>query len=66
MASDGPNREKRNTNALAIVAGALIALLAVLGFLALMSHRAGAEEIGRDAPVVSYAAPASPAYAPSP
>jgi hypothetical protein len=44
MAHHGPNRERRNTNALAVIAGALIALIAVLGFLALMSHRAGAEE----------------------
>jgi hypothetical protein len=42
MGAQRPNRDSRNTNALAIVAGALIALIAVLGFLALMSHRAGA------------------------
>lgn len=43
MANQDPGR-RRSTNALAMVAGALLALIAVLGFLALISHRAGAEE----------------------
>jgi len=42
MTAHGPNRGTRNTNALAMVAGALLALIAVLAFLALISHLAGA------------------------
>lgn len=42
MTSNDRNKGSRNTNALAMVAGALLALIAVLGFLALISHRAGA------------------------
>lgn len=41
MPHGGRNRN-RGTNMLAVVAGALIALIAVLGFLALISHRGGA------------------------
>ena len=59
MPAHGPNRDSRNTNALAVVAGALIALIAVLAFLAVISHRGGAQEWPRAAGVeVGYAAPA--------
>ena len=44
MKVHGPNRGSRSTNALAVVAGALIALIAVLAFLAVISHRGGAQE----------------------
>lgn len=44
MPDQGPNKGSRNTNALAVVAGALIALIAVLAFLAVISHRGGAQE----------------------
>jgi hypothetical protein len=44
-AGDGPGRPPaKGTNGLALVAGALIALLVVLGFLALMSRRSGAQQ----------------------
>ena len=46
MTRHGSGKGSRNTNALAVVAGALLALIAVLGFLALISHRAGAQESG--------------------
>ena len=59
MAAHGPNRDKRNTNALAVVAGALIALIAVLAFLAVISHRGGAQERPRGTEVGS-ALPADP------
>lgn len=60
MADQDPGG-RRNTNALAMVAGALLALIAVLGFLALISHRAGAEEGPAPAryETVSVPAPAS-------
>ena len=58
MAAHGPNRDKRNTNALAVVAGALIALIAVLAFLAVISHRGGAQERTAAVPAVEYAVPA--------
>lgn len=59
MADNGPNRGSRNTNALAVVAGALIALIAVLAFLAVISHRGGAQETAGTARIgVGYAAPA--------
>ena len=45
MTGNDGNKGSRNTNALAMVAGALLALLAVLGFLALISHRAGAQQL---------------------
>ena len=57
MADNGPGR-RRSTNALALVAGALIALIAVLGFLALISHRAGAEEATAPAPYETVSVPA--------
>jgi hypothetical protein len=38
----GRDNRARGTKILAVVAGALIALIAVLGFLALISHRGGA------------------------
>lgn len=44
MPAQGPNKDSRNTNALAVVAGALIALIAVLAFLAVISHGGGAQE----------------------
>jgi hypothetical protein len=59
MAAHGPNRDRRNTNALAVVAGALIALIAVLAFLAVISHRGGAQELPRGT-AVGYAVPAYP------
>lgn len=46
MTRRGSDKGSRNTNALAVVAGALLALIAVLGFLALISHRAGAQQAG--------------------
>ena len=49
MTAHGRNRGSRNTNALAVVAGALIALIAVLAFLAVISHRGGAQELSRAA-----------------
>ena len=59
MPAHGPKRDSRNTNALAIVAGALIALIAVLAFLAVISHRGGAQEWrGAAGQQVGYAAPA--------
>ena len=59
MPAHGPNRDSRNTNALAVVAGALIALIAVLAFLAVISHRGGAQEWpGAPVPEVGYVAPA--------
>lgn len=60
MADHGPNKDKRNTNALAVVAGALIALIAVLAFLAVISHRGGAQERPRAVPASGYAVPAYP------
>lgn len=60
MADHGPNKDKRNTNALAVVAGALIALIAVLAFLAVISHRGGAQERPGAAPAVGYVVPAYP------
>lgn len=60
MADHGPNKDKRNTNALAVVAGALIALIAVLAFLAVISHRGGAQERTAAVPAVGYAVPAYP------
>ena len=48
----------RNANALAMVAGALIALIAILGFLALISHRGGAQEPRVSAARAAAAAPA--------
>lgn len=58
MAAHGPNRDRRNTNALAVVAGALIALIAVLAFLAVISHRGGAQERGGALRGAGFAAPA--------
>ena len=59
MPAHGPNKDSRNTNALAVVAGALIALIAVLAFLAVISHRGGAQEWrGAAGPQVGYAVPA--------
>jgi murein DD-endopeptidase MepM/ murein hydrolase activator NlpD len=61
MAAHGPNKRTRNTNALAMVAGALLALIAVLAFLALISHLAGAQvTLGAQAPGISIL-PARPA-----
>ena len=60
MTAHGPNRGSRNTNALAVVAGALIALIAVLAFLAVISHRGGAQEVPR--PVAVRAASDAPAH----
>ena len=42
---------RKGTNGLALVAGALIALLVVLGFLALISRRSGAQDYHAPAPV---------------
>ena len=44
MSARHSNKGSRNANALAVVAGALIALIAVLAFLAVISHRGGAQE----------------------
>lgn len=41
----------KGTNGLALVAGALVALLVVLGFLALMSRRSGAQDYPAPHPV---------------
>ena len=61
MAAHGPNKRTRNTNALAMVAGALLALIAVLAFLALISHLAGAQvTLGTRPPALSIR-PAHPA-----
>jgi hypothetical protein len=60
MADHGPNRDKRNSNALAVVAGALIALIAVLAFLAVISHRGGAQEPPGAVPAVAYVVPGYP------
>ena len=62
MADHGPNKDKRNTNALAVVAGALIALIAVLAFLAVISHRGGAQERPGAVRAVGHAVPAYPGF----
>lgn len=60
MTDHGPNKDSRNSNALAVVAGALIALIAVLAFLAVISHRGGAQELPSAARGVGHAVPAYP------
>jgi len=56
MTGRDSKKGSRSANALAMVAGALIALLAILGFLALVSHRGGAQQ-PRTAPTLAAAAP---------
>jgi hypothetical protein len=62
MGAHDPNKGSRNANALAVVAGALIALIAVLAFLAMISHRGGAQEpqgaagVGQTYAATAYAA----------
>lgn len=58
MTDHGQNKGSRNANALAVVAGALIALIAVLALLAVISHRGGAQERADAARGLGYPAPA--------